>query len=198
MKPDEAPPRQFHKRLKSVLDPFESHLVKRWAEGCTTASILCREIKALGFTGSCKMVEGWAYRQQAAMKAAGSKEPIKFPGQGFSSRDLAWLLMREEAELSEDTRAVRNRFLRAWPDLKRVQGLALELIRMVRNRQEVGFDAWLERVKSCSVLALQNFAVGLEREVDAVKAALSLSSRLACVARRRMGRRRVWSIESSW
>jgi transposase len=174
LKPDEAPPRQFHKRLKSVLDPFESYLVKRWAEGCTTASVLCLEIKARGYTGSCKMVEGWAYRQREAKKASGSDYPAMFPGQGFGSRDLAWLLMREEAELSEDARAVRDRFLRAWPELERVQGLALELIRMVRNRQKLGFDDWLLRVKSCSVHALVGFAMGLEREVDAVKAALSL------------------------
>jgi transposase len=173
LKPDEVPPRQFHKRLKSVLDPFESYLVKRWAEGCTTASVLCREIKALEYTGSCKMVEGWVYRQREAMKTAGNKRPMLFPGQGFGSRDLAWLLMREEAELSDDARAIRDCFLRAWPELERVQGLALELIRMVRNRQEAGFDAWLQRVKSCSVQALQAFAVGLERETDAVRAALS-------------------------
>jgi hypothetical protein len=83
--------------------------------------------------------------------------------------------MREVTELSEDARAVRDHFLQAWPDFERVQEMALELIRMVRNQQEVEFDAWLDRVKSCSVQSLQNFAVGLEREMDAVKAALSLS-----------------------
>ncbi len=174
MRPDEPPPRQFHKRMKSVLDPFEAHLVERWREGCTTASVLCLEIKAQGNKGSCKMVERWVYRQREAMKVTGRDKPVKFPGQGFASRDLAWLLLREGTELSDDARGVRDRFLLAWPELEHVQRLALDLVRMVRVRQDSGFDGWLERLKASAVQELESFAVGLEREKEAVRAALSL------------------------
>jgi transposase len=40
--------------------------------------------------------------------------------------------------------------------------------------QETGFDDWLERLKASAIQELESFAVGLEREKGAVRAALSL------------------------
>jgi transposase len=171
---EEPTPRPFNKRMKSKLDEFESHLVQRWAEGCTTASVLCLELKARGYTGSCKMVQDWAYRQREAMKTTGRDQPTVFPGQGFSSRDLTWLLLREDTELTQAARGIRDRFVLAWPELADVQGLILALRRMVRDRRDSEFDGWLERMKASANRELIAFAEGLEREKAAVRAALVL------------------------
>ncbi|NJK44203.1 MAG: ISL3 family transposase [Pleurocapsa sp. SU_196_0] len=58
--------REANKRIPSQLDAFESHLFKRWTQGCQTTTELWREIQSLGFQGSRRMVRRWMLRQRLA------------------------------------------------------------------------------------------------------------------------------------
>ena len=45
---------------------------------------------------------------------------------------------------------------------------------MLRDRDAKAFDSWLSAALACGIAELKNFAVGLQRDYAAVKAALSL------------------------
>lgn len=46
---------------------------------------------------------------------------------------------------------------------------------MVRNLEGEKLEGWLEEAEACSVPAMQRFAVGLKKDLDAVKAGLAES-----------------------
>ena len=76
-----CPKRARHPRRPTMLDPYESYLSQRWAEGCHTARRLWREIVAQGFPGSYQPVSRFAayLRQQEHLAsdalAAGTSSP---------------------------------------------------------------------------------------------------------------------------
>ncbi len=54
------------RRVRQIIDPYLTHLEKRWLEGCHNAKELWRGLVELGFSGSYKPVKSWVslYREQ--------------------------------------------------------------------------------------------------------------------------------------
>lgn len=63
--------------------------------------------------------------------------------------------------------------LRSDPMVAEAHDLAQELQRLVRQGQPERFDQWLERCARAAAAELQNFAFGMRREEEAIRAALS-------------------------
>jgi transposase len=103
-------PERAHSRRVSRLDPSVASLHKRWEEGCRHGVQLWREIQALGFAGTRRMVSTWVVRRRelwrgrpsaAGRRPALPKEPaarlLPAPAEGMSRhlpapRQLVWLL----------------------------------------------------------------------------------------------------------
>ena len=64
--------------------------------------------------------------------------------------------------------------LGACPPLSLARDLALEFARLVRERDVGALSAWRERVKGSGVAELAGFVAGLEQDLSAVEAALSV------------------------
>jgi transposase len=87
---------------------------------------------------------------------------------------LAWLVLRAADEgVAAEERALWER-LRRFEELAWVQGMAAHFATMVRERQGDAFDRWLEDCSAGPVPELRTFAVGLEKDGAAVRAALAL------------------------
>ena len=54
----------------SILDPFRSHLERRYAQGCRNARLLWRKLRALGFAGRTTIVRTWIGRWNKAQPEA--------------------------------------------------------------------------------------------------------------------------------
>ena len=174
MKPGDPPHRQFNKRMSSKLDPFESHLFGRFVAGCSSANTLWLEIKERGFEGARKAVERWLRRQRLAAKAAPGRKAVKRPDQASGARNLSWLLLREDADLSSVEREVIAGLERGCPTIVQARDLALRFARGLRERKPGLLVPWLLETQASGIPALKEFAVGLERELAAIKAAFSL------------------------
>ncbi|MEE1770084.1 hypothetical protein PUR34_18505 [Streptomyces sp. JV185] len=60
----------------SKLDPFKSHLEKRWAEGCTNAIQLHSELQALGYRGSYQIISDYLRpRRRRRIRVVGPAPP---------------------------------------------------------------------------------------------------------------------------
>jgi hypothetical protein len=115
------------------------------------------------------MVQDWACRQCGAMKTTGRDQLTVFPGQGFSPRDLTWFLLREDTELTQASRGIRDRFGLVWPELAPVQDLILAWRWMVRDRRDSDLDGWRSPLQEALWRGNEAFNVRLETYLNAGK-----------------------------
>jgi transposase len=132
------------------------------------------ELQARGYTGSLKSVERWTRKQRLAATMTPDRAPGKRPDQAFPTRNLARLLLRETGDLSEEEREVIAGLERGCPEVIAARGWALQFARGLRDRQPKVLVPWVLEARASGIPALREFAVGLEREIAAIKAAFSL------------------------
>jgi len=183
---DSFPERRSHPPRKSMLDPFEPYLAKRWEEGCHVAMRLWREIKEQGYPGSQGRVLQWARQRRRkpapstpgryvrSMQKKTSKNSSRNAARPLSSRRLAWMMVGDPEDLSDAERHALERAIETCADVAAIHPLVQTFVGMVRSREAGGFGAWLEEALSCGVAGFETFAMGLRREQPAVEAALSL------------------------
>jgi transposase len=112
-KPGDPVKREANKRIPSQLDAFESHLFKRWTQGCQTTTELWLELQGLGVQGSRRMVRRWMLRQRlAALKefAVGLEREISAIKAAFS---LEWSNRPVEGVVNKIKLVKRQMFGRA-------------------------------------------------------------------------------------
>ena len=175
----------------SLLDPYVAFLQKRWDAGCHNGVQLWREIHALGFSGTGRMVSNWVVLRRELLlgrpsasgrRPALPKEPavqlLPAPAAGLghplpAPRQLVWLLLRPEDTLTPVDQEVLQE-LRRDTDLDTAYTLTQRLRHMIRKRTATTLEAWLADCLASGMPELVNFAHGLQREQPAVQAALTL------------------------
>ena len=157
----------------SMLTPYLDFVQRRWAEGCRNAAQLWRELVALGFRGRQNIVRRWAgERRRTEPETATSTGSAAAPNwQAPTGRKLARVLMAKSATLSEPDGLFVVRLLTEEPALGIAIKWAKQLNAMLRHRVSENLD---ELLHAADGTLLANFAAGLRRDFDAVKAALKL------------------------
>jgi len=155
-----VPDWQTRKRLPNQLDIYENYLRKRWKAGCQEVTILWQELQQQGYTGQRKSVARYLKRFKEKMPR-------------YSTRQLVWLFMQDNAELEAEERQSLNALCGENPQLAEIYQLAQTFQRMLRQQVPESLDAWLESMEHCGVPKLQNFAGGLRQDYAAVQAAIS-------------------------
>jgi transposase len=173
-----------------MLTPYLDFVQRRWAEGCRNAAQLWRELAALGFKGGHNIVRRWAEMAKVPMATAigmpsegGERcrtepQPATSAGsaaapnwQAPTGRKLARVLMANSATLSEPDALFVTRLLTEEPALGVAIRWARQLNAMLCHRVRENLD---ELLHAANGTLLANFATGLRRDFDAVKAALKL------------------------
>jgi transposase len=186
------PERAAQRRQGSILDPYVPYLQQRWADGCTNASQLWREIQAKGYAGVRKQVARWAQQQRSEPAPTGpkkyrsdtkagshtAKDGVNTNGAAptqaalVAPRRLVWLLLRSHSQLDEEEAATLAR-IEQHPDVARARTLAQEFQAMVRERRAEALDGWLAASLESGIAELQSFATGLQHDYASIRAALS-------------------------
>jgi transposase len=92
----------------------------------------------------------------------------------LAAKRASWLLVSDPDNLDQENRSALERMIQAEPLITIAIQLAQEFLRMIHDRQVDGLMDWLKRTRECGIDALKSFVNGLESDLDAVKAALSL------------------------
>ncbi len=167
---DVLPPERRGYRGGGKVDPYGPYLLRRLAEGCTNQTLLWQEITAQGFKGTRSLVAKWIRARRAGVPTPAGAPDATLPG----PQKLAWLVLRASDEnLTDDERALWER-LRQHDERAWVQGTVARFTALVRERDAAAYDAWLADCHAGSVPELRNFAASLEKDGDAVRAALTL------------------------
>jgi transposase len=168
-----------------MLDRYLPYLQERWAEGCSNASQLWRELQAQGYRGVRKQVARWVQQQRTehaptAPKKYGRRPPAINAEMAGGSRgpelaaptQLTWLLLREDTQLKEGEAATLAR-LEQHADIVQARSLAHQFQHMVRRHNDEGWEEWLQACAQSGIPELLSFAKGLAQEADSIRAALS-------------------------
>lgn len=155
----------------SSVDRHAEHLDRRWSEGCRNAAQLWREIGEQGFRGRLRTVQRWVRGRRGADPTPSGASATAPAWPMPSKRRAAWLVVADAERLDATERRFVDALIAGSPDLESLVDLARRFSAMVRQQQADRLDGWLAAAKGS---ALAGFADGLARDLDAVRAALSL------------------------
>ena len=153
----------------AVLDRYQPHLHRRWAEGCHDAAVLHAEITALGYRGSLRTV----YRCLQPLRAGTASPPGVLPPPKIG-QVTSWLLRRAE-DLDPRDQQMLTEIRAHCAQLDRLAGHVTSFAKMMTRRTgERDLPGWLERVEADDQPELHTFAAGIRLDLAAVTAGLSL------------------------
>ena len=179
---DKFPERNQTSPKVSILDEYVPYLEKRRAEGAEDARALWREIKNLGYSGGYSLVNKWFRIRRRRPSPFTTKEALtssKWIAELFvepkmpSAKKLAYLLCKQPDFLDAYEKAVVQHILED-NELAIFYSLIQKYHSMIRERDVDNFDFWLTSCMNCNVRRLQTFAEGLQKDYQAIKAALHL------------------------
>ena len=157
-----------HPKRASVLDDYVEHLQQRWAAGLTDAAALTAEITDLGYRGSVKTVR--RYLQPLRNTQPAPPRPVAPP----TARDVTGWLTRHPDNLTDEERGARDTVLGRSPALRITHDQVSAFAKILTQRRGHELNDWLRWVDTEGAPALRSFATGLERDLDAVTAGLTL------------------------
>jgi transposase len=94
--------------------------------------------------------------------------------QALSPRALRWLLSRKRKDLDQKEQLRLDQLLNLSPEVQITYGLLQTFLSMVRERKHHDLPSWMELAISSGIPELKSFVTGIERDYDAVPAALRL------------------------
>lgn len=150
----------------TLVDPYREHLRKRRAEDPAVAQAqLLREITELGYTGSANLLA--RYINQGRVEADHAN---------LSAKKASGLLLADPEKLDEKQISLRGKLAAACPEMTSLATLISHFAAMLTpeagNAQRL--RQWIAKARAESLPTLGSFATGLERDQDAVEAALTL------------------------
>ncbi|WP_203880397.1 ISL3 family transposase [Planobispora takensis] len=152
----------------SKLDAFKPYLTRRWNEGCTNAVQLHQELRAQGWKGSLRAVQGWLTPLRGHRKVR--PDPCPPP----SPRRITGWIMTHPDRLDAANHVQLKQILTCCPDLEAAAEHVRGFAAMMTGRNGHLLDDWIATTAAGSSPQLAAFATGLRRDHAAVVAGLTL------------------------
>jgi transposase len=164
-KPEDLFTGQWQNR-PSVLDDYKPYLDDRWNEGCTNAWKLWEEIVPLGYKGSYQRVRAYLQKKRTSPRPVIARPP--------SPRTVSgWILSRPET-LTEPEQLQLKAVRTHCPELDALTRHVRSFATMLTDRQGERLPEWLAAVRQDDLPSLHTLAAGIDRDLDAVIAGLTL------------------------
>jgi transposase len=174
---DTPPAPRSPQRSGQVLRPYVPYLIRRWREGITDSMRLWREIQAQGYAHSARTVCRFITRLRRAVEAGYAPEsqgsPYTCP-QGPSARAVSFAMVCPAAKRSSDAQTYLKHLCEVDMRVARADTLIQAFLAMVRERRGHDLGAWMAEVTHSGIEALVRFARGLQDDLAAVTAGLTL------------------------
>jgi transposase len=164
-------------RSGQVVRPYMAYLIRRWREGCTDSMQLWREMRTLGYTHSARTVSRFITRLRRASEVGWAPETQSSPytrPQGPSARAVSFTWVCPTAKRSQDAQLYVDQLTQGDSTIAQAYTLSQAFLALVRARRGTELDAWLAEATASGIEALARFAQGLQEDLAAVKAGLTL------------------------
>jgi transposase len=171
-------PRQLQRPPSArVLTPYVPYLIRRWQESGADSRQLWREIQTLGYTHSARTVGRFITRLRRAADAghplASQRSPYMRP-QGPSARAVSFVMVCPAAKRSREAQLYLDQLCQIEAGVARAHGLSQAFLAMVRERRGQDLEAWRAEAMSSGIGTRARFAQGLQEDLAAVTAGLTL------------------------
>ncbi|WP_102128610.1 ISL3 family transposase [Deinococcus planocerae] len=153
------------------LAPYEDWLTSQWQAGHCNAVALHQELRGQGYRGGYTAVRDFCRPLRLA-------SPPATPAQRFvcpSPRTLSWAVLAPRTLRAPQVGALLEAGRTAMPEFVQVERLLTTGWRLLGGHEALPLRGWLSELEQSEVKELQAFAVGLDRDFDAVRAALETS-----------------------
>ncbi|MGY5081525.1 ISL3 family transposase [Streptomyces nigrescens] len=171
------------------LDDFKPYLHERWAEGCTNAWTLWEEIKAHGYAGGYGAVRAYL-RPFRGSTPTDARPP--------TPRTVTKWILTHPDTLQENDRLKLKSVLVHCPELEALTRHVRDFAQILTQLQGDRLLEWIAAVRADNLPSMHTFVNGLERDIDAVIAGLTLpwnsgiveghASRIKMIKRQMYGR----------
>ena len=167
-------------RYRGKAHRHADYIRQRWAEGCHSPRQLWRELQQAGHALSEASLWRWTIRYHTELQAlvpilpSNTTPALTTRSIPLSPYHAAWLLCKPTDQLKPAEQTWVNQFKECLPAAVAAHDVAQQFQGLIRQRQVEGWDSWLRSAKTCALLDFRNFALGLERDDSAVRAALTL------------------------
>ena len=151
---------------ESIVDDYAAYLDQRLGEGCRSPARLWRELRKQGFRGQVNRVRYWLRQRRNSQPRPPGDLPSG-PVLRASPRQVVWYMLKATPSAKDFLEEV----YRTSPEIARIAQLAQGFFRIIRERHLPALMPWIAAAKHT---ALTGFASRLERDLEAVKAALTL------------------------
>ena len=172
------PPRpRSPQRSGQVLRPSMAYVIQRWREGCTDSMQLWRELRAQGYSHSARTVSRFITRLRRASEAGWAPETQTSPStrpQGPSARAVSFTWVCPEVKRAQDAQLYVDQLRQVDPAIAQAYTLSQAFLALVRERQGDALEAWIAKAAASGIEALARFAQGLQEDLAAVTAGLTL------------------------
>jgi len=181
----QQPPERTHipPSRQPMLEPYKDYLVRRWNEGCRNAQQAYREVKEQGYPGGDSNIVRFFghlrkhFDQSGTFKQVdpATQTPVQAPPKRppTASQVAHWITFKEEQRLDWQEKYL-TQLCEADQEIRETYELITDFTTMLRERQGERLDGWLQKVETQGRVELKNFAQGVKRDYDAVKAGLTL------------------------
>jgi transposase len=171
-------PRQFQWRPSTrVLSPYIPYLIRRWRESRADSVQLWHEIHALGYTHSARTVCRFITRLRRAADVGHPPEPqgsLYTRPQGPSARAVSFAMVCPPTKRSREAQTYLDQLCQMDVGIEQAYALSQALLTMIRERRGDDLEAWMTEAMDSGINALARFARGLQEDLGAVKAGLTL------------------------
>jgi transposase len=172
-------PRRFHWRPSArVLTPYLPDLIRRWRDTQADSRQLWREIQALGYTHSARTVCRFITRLRRAADAGHPPESQGSPytrPQGPAARAVSFAMVSPAVKRSLEAQTYVDQRCQVDTGIARAHALSQAFLAMVREGRGEDLEAWLAEATHSGIDELARFAHGLQEDLSAVKAGLTLA-----------------------
>ncbi|MFJ4206716.1 ISL3 family transposase [Streptomyces sviceus] len=165
-KPEDLFTGQWQNRT-SVLDDYKPYLDDRWNEGFTNAWTLREEIVPLGYKGSYQRVRAYLYKKRTSPRPVTARPP--------SPRTVSGWILRRPETLTEPEQLQLKTVRAQCPELDALTRHVRSFAVMLTDHQGERLPDWLHAVRQDDLPSLRTLAAGIDRDLDAVTAGLTLS-----------------------
>jgi transposase len=171
-------PRRLQRQPSArVLTPYVPYLIRRWRESGADSRQLWRELQTLGYTHSARTVGRFITQLRRASEAGHTPEAQASPytrPQGPSARAVSFAIVCPAARRSADAQQYLNQLCQLDASIARAYRLSHTFLTLVRERRGADLEAWIAEIMHSGIEELARFARGLQEDLSAIKAGLTL------------------------
>jgi transposase len=164
-------------RSGQVLRPYLPYLSRRWRESGADSRQLWRELQTLGYTHSARTVRRFITQLRQAADVGHPPESPRSPymrSQGPSARAVSFVMVCPVAKRSAAAQTYLDQRCQVDAPIARAHQLTQAFLTLVRERRGRDLEAWITAVTDSGLDTLVRFARGLQEDLAAVTAGLTL------------------------